>query len=286
MGAVLLGASGAKLAARRESVAGLANLGVRGPRLATAVFAAAVVVEAACGVGALLGSRVALLVAAAFLLATAAVLARAWRRGGRGLPCGCFGAHGRISTGAVARNVALGTAAAVAALAPDGTPSRETVELVLIGVLVVAVAGLAVAVLALARELGVLRVRLGVQSALELDGEGPELGARHDLFRWFGDAPVGGLAVAIFTSAGCPMCADLGPAIELLRRDAWLTIAELDEERDPAAWAAFDVPGSPYAVVLGPEGDVLAKGTFNGLAQLESVVATAARRAGHGAGVA
>src|SRR5438094_664258 len=40
------------------------------------------------------------------------------------------------------------------------------------------------------------------------------------------------------------------------------------------------VPGSPYAVALDPlTGTVLAKGTFNGLAQLESVLATAERRA-------
>jgi len=40
----------------------------------------------------------------------------------------------------------------------------------------------------------------------------------------------------------------------------------------------LDVPGSPYAVALGRDGTVLAKGTFNSLAQLESVVATAMRR--------
>jgi hypothetical protein len=38
------------------------------------------------------------------------------------------------------------------------------------------------------------------------------------------------------------------------------------------------VPGSPYAVALDLDGTVLAKGTFNNLAQLESVVATAERR--------
>jgi hypothetical protein len=39
-----------------------------------------------------------------------------------------------------------------------------------------------------------------------------------------------------------------------------------------------DVPGSPYAVALGLDGTVLAKGTFNSLGQLESVLATAERR--------
>jgi hypothetical protein len=39
------------------------------------------------------------------------------------------------------------------------------------------------------------------------------------------------------------------------------------------------VPGSPYAVVLGPDGTVLAKGTFNSFAQLESVLGAAEQRA-------
>jgi hypothetical protein len=48
-----------------------------------------------------------------------------------------------------------------------------------------------------------------------------------------------------------------------------------DEEADAEAWQALAVPGSPYAVALGPDGVVLAKGTFNSLYQLESVVAAA-----------
>jgi len=43
---------------------------------------------------------------------------------------------------------------------------------------------------------------------------------------------------------------------------------------------AADVPGSPFAVALGADGTVLAKGTFNTGAQLESVLAAAERRQG------
>jgi hypothetical protein len=43
------------------------------------------------------------------------------------------------------------------------------------------------------------------------------------------------------------------------------------------------VPGSPFAVAIGRDGRVLAKGTFNSLAQLESVLATAERRRREGA---
>ena len=59
------------------------------------------------------------------------------------------------------------------------------------------------------------------------------------------------------------------PSIELLT---------FDEVKDAGAWAAADVPGSPFAVALDADGTVLAKGTFNTGAQLESVLATAERR--------
>ena len=51
-----------------------------------------------------------------------------------------------------------------------------------------------------------------------------------------------------------------------------------DEHADAGVWRALDVPGSPYAIALDLHGVVLAKGAFNNLAQLESVVATARRR--------
>ena len=43
-------------------------------------------------------------------------------------------------------------------------------------------------------------------------------------------------------------------------------------------WSELRIPGSPFAIALDPGGTVLAKGTFNNLAQLESVLATAERR--------
>ena len=53
-----------------------------------------------------------------------------------------------------------------------------------------------------------------------------------------------------------------------------------DEVEHADAWAAADVPGSPFAVALDADGTVLAKGTFNTGAQLESVLAAAERRRG------
>jgi hypothetical protein len=80
------------------------------------------------------------------------------------------------------------------------------------------------------------------------------------------------------------MCRSLAPAIERLALHPQVVLRTFDEVRDAGAWAAADVPGSPYAVALGADGTVLAKGTFNTPAQLESVLAAAERRmAGAGA---
>src|SRR5437016_295290 len=86
------------------------------------------------------------------------------------------------------------------------------------------------------------------------------------------------LAGALFTSDGCPVCRTLEPAVDYFARDPLVALRTFDEHRDAAAWRALDVPGSPYAVALGLDGTVLAKGTFNSLGQLESVLATAERR--------
>jgi hypothetical protein len=74
------------------------------------------------------------------------------------------------------------------------------------------------------------------------------------------------------------MCRALVPGVAAFGRDPRVTLRVFDEVRDADAWAAADVPGSPFAVVLDQQGTVLAKGTFNTIAQLESVLATAERR--------
>jgi hypothetical protein len=84
----------------------------------------------------------------------------------------------------------------------------------------------------------------------------------------------------VFTSEGCGMCRALAPAVTALGRDPHVELRTFDEVRDADAWAAADIPGSPYAVAVDAQGTVLAKGTFNSAAQLESVLATAERRRG------
>jgi hypothetical protein len=81
------------------------------------------------------------------------------------------------------------------------------------------------------------------------------------------------------------MCQAVAPAVAMLAREDDLAVVVLDEVADADAWRAHAIPGSPFAVALDPvDGTVLAKGTFNGLGQLESVLATAQHRAGERVG--
>ena len=119
-----------------------------------------------------------------------------------------------------------------------------------------------------------LRLSVAPKGALEVDHEGPEIGARLSLVA----AGPGRIGLAVFTSEGCGMCRVLSPAIDAFGRHPSVLLRRFDEVADAAAWAAADVPGSPYAVAFDADGTVLAKGTFNTGAQLESVLAAAERR--------
>jgi hypothetical protein len=82
--------------------------------------------------------------------------------------------------------------------------------------------------------------------------------------------PLGdGVRLALFTAPGCRLCRALVPQA----RRAGASV--FDEVADAAAWASAAVPGAPYAVALGADGAVLAKGTVNTRAQLASVFTTA-----------
>ncbi len=142
---------------------------------------------------------------------------------------------------------------------------------------VAAIVLLSIALLALARELGVLRVAIGGRGALEIDDEGPELGTAQ-AWAQIGAEPGAVLLLAIFTSEGCPMCRELAPAVAHVARDPLLGVRIFDEHVDAGAWVQAAVPGSPYAVALDLGRVALAKGTFNSLGQLESVLATAHAR--------
>jgi thiol-disulfide isomerase/thioredoxin len=182
---------------------------------------------------------------------------------------------------ALAIAVALGSdAAAYAAAALMTMFAALTVAALLrgLGVALLACAALAVALLALAREVGMLRLQVGTQGALEITGEGPEIGAHADGLAERIGRNGADLGLAVFTSEGCGICQSLEPAIDNVAKDPRVAVATFDEAAEAELWRSLGIPGSPFALALNREGMVLAKGTFNNLAQLESVLATAERR--------
>jgi hypothetical protein len=274
LAAVLLAAAAAKARAGRTGRDALRSYGLDGARLRAVAWAGAIVAEA--GLAFALAFDVdAALAAAALMAAFALAQVAAIARGGAGAPCGCFGGRARIGWPSVARTFLLAVAFAALPFLPDVEPSTDAWLGLGLGVALLAVAALGVGLFALARELGELRLAVAPQAALSLDHEGPELGERvAPIDRFERHAP---LSVAVFTSPGCSLCAALRPSLELLGNDPEVELRLFDEEADADAWEALAVPGSPYGVVLAPDGEVLAKGTFNSLFQLESLLAHATR---------
>jgi hypothetical protein len=280
LAAVLAAAAAAKLAAPAESRRALATVGIRGTGAQWALWSAVVAAEVALAAGVAAGLDAAAWVAAALLAAFAAATGYALARGRAGAPCACFGARSRVGAAALGRDVVLALTFAALPALPRGQVSADAWLAAGLAVALAAVAALAVAVLALAREVGLLRLAVGSQGALEVPEEGPPLGESTPLVERFAITAQTRLALAVFASEGCALCRSVEPSVQLLAREAWLAVETFDEERHGDAWAAARVPGSPYAVALDPRtGTVLAKGTFNGLAQLESVLSAAERRA-------
>ena len=271
LAAVLIAAAVAKLARREEASAALQSL-ARVPLWAVAGTELVLAAGVAAGLD---GFAVA---AAVFLAAGAGFLFRALRAGRGGSPCGCFGARSRVSTLAVVRAAALALAFAALPLIPREDLSTDTWLTVGLGVALALVAVLGVAVLALAREVGMLRLAIGPQSALEIPEEGPAGGSDSGLLEFFDPRPGAKLRLAVFTSEGCHLCQQLAPSVEFLARDPHVALATFDEVHHAAHWERLGIPGSPYALVLDPAGRVVAKGTFNSLGQLESLLAGAERR--------
>ena len=136
----------------------------------------------------------------------------------------------------------------------------------------VAVVVLALAVVALLRQIGVLHARmapLGVHFA----GEGPPLGE---------PAPPAGpfpyddvsLTLVAFTSPTCEICARLRPSIQALRRqyrDVRMVELEHDDATAPT-FRSFNVSNTPYFVAVDRGGVVRGRGVANSLEQLEELI--------------
>ena len=270
------GAALAKLASPASSQAALATFGFGDGIVRKAAWGALVATELGLAVGVGTGSDTAAYAAAALMLMFAALLVSALMRGRAGAPCACFGARSRVSPLAAVRNLLLAAGFAALPSLPQESLSTDQWLALGLGVALIACAGLGLAVLALVREVGMMRLQLGGRGALEIAGEGPDLGqAPAELA---GLAPPGTLGLAVFTSEGCHLCRSLEPALDSLRSEPEIAVSTHDEVAQADVWAALGVPGSPFAVAHTPDGTVLAKGTFNDLAQLESVIATAIRR--------
>ena len=150
-----------------------------------------------------------------------------------------------------------------------------------LGAALVRILGLGVALLALARELGTLRMSIAPQGALEIPSEGPEVGGRTALAERVRAARRGRAGARGVHLRGVPHlpARSSPPSPPSSATRAW-SCAASTRSRTPTRGRLADVPGSPFAVALGEDGTVLAKGTFNSGAQLESVLATAERRRG------
>lgn len=153
-------------------------------------------------------------------------------------------------------------------------------------------------VFALARQIGVLHMRLGPRGALEIDSEGPSLGEvpppipAHDLDGRAIDLTAPGTErFLLFVSPDCPVCRDVTPSIPAVARrglavsivtsgdgDAYRTFG-VPVVSDERIVHTLGIPGTPYAVVLDERGVVRAKGTINNLEQIEGLIDTARNRA-------
>jgi len=167
LAAVLLGSAVAKLGAGERGRRALASYGLHDRAASTIALEAALGVLVAAGVP---GSAEA---AAVLLGLFTLLLVVAIARGRAGQPCGCFGSRSRIGWGAAVRSSCLAAAFAVLPFLPDTSLSTEAWLGAGLAVALVGLAALAVALLALAREVGELRLAVAPQAALSLDHEGP-----------------------------------------------------------------------------------------------------------------
>jgi methylamine dehydrogenase accessory protein MauD len=165
----------------------------------------------------------------------------------------------------------------------------------------VVILGLCVALLALARQVGVLHVRLAPAGAL-LTGKGPVVGEAAPVLdvTTIDGAPLaigkalarGRMQLLLFVSPSCPLCKDLIPIAKNFARTEKLDIVfvgddALEEQRAMIArlemtglpfvngalvGRTFHVDRLPHAVLIGENGTVLSKGLVNSREHLESLV--------------
>ena len=276
VGLLLLWAAAAKLRRRDDLPDWLAAYGLPA-RLARPAAWAVMTAEAVVGLLLLAGLALPASAYAAVGLGAVfvAALAQARLRGVERLRCGCFGASEGRTTLLLLRAGGF-TALAVLAAVTEGSEisaSRDTLVLVALGVLAAAVAVLALLVLALYRQVGVLTLRLGPRVPLELADEGPELGEPAPALEGLQRR---GAELVAFFSPGCRVCRQLAPGVAALARHG-LVVRVVEETEDEVAFERWNVPGTPFVVHL-VDGVVAAKGTVNTLEEVEELLATGGAR--------
>ena len=149
-------------------------------------------------------------------------------------------------------------------------------------VLWILVVVLCIVVVALARQVGTLQLRLGSRGALEVDDEGPALGESPPIVAATAadgaSIVLGGPGrsrLVLFSSGTCSICREVAPGIPAAAAAARLEPVVV---HDAEAERLYGVPGTPFVLVLDEEGAVRAKGTVNNLEQVEGLVDTAGQR--------
>jgi methylamine dehydrogenase accessory protein MauD len=160
---------------------------------------------------------------------------------------------------------------------------------------------LVVALLALARQVGVLHMRVAPAGALTTAG-GPSVGAKAPTIAAKtldgvtisvgGAAPGAALRLLMFVSATCPLCKNLIPMAKSFARDERVQLIFVGDDvadaqramierhglggyqfiNGPDVGQAFEVGKLPFAVLLDAEGVILSKGLVNSREHLESLI--------------
>jgi thiol-disulfide isomerase/thioredoxin len=134
----------------------------------------------------------------------------------------------------------------------------------------IVVAVLAVTVVALLRQIGVLHQRVAPMGT-HFAGEGPELDrpAPEVNIDWSASA----LNVLLFTSPTCTLCRELKPSLDAFRRQyRELRIHTIDLDEQPNVFDAMSVRSTPYVVTVDTGGIVRGRGVANSLEQIEELV--------------
>jgi len=163
----------------------------------------------------------------------------------------------------------------------------------------IVILGLGLALLALARQVGVLHMRVAPAGAL-MTGKGPMVGEAAPVMEAVAldgaaltiGKPRAGKQLLLFVSPQCPLCKDLIPIAKNFARREKLDIVFVGDDEasqqqamiarldmtglpfvnGPLVGRTFHVDRLPHAVLIGDSGTVLSKGLVNSREHLESLV--------------